>query len=120
MTISNRNMWILAGAISISLVLPTAAAAAEPDGAALWAKNCAKCHGKTGKGDTKVGKKAKVADYTDPAFQAKYKDEELLKAVKEGQGEADADGERAMPKYDGKLTEAEQKATVAFIRTMKP
>ncbi len=31
-----------------------------------WEKNCAKCHGADGKGDTKMGKKVGVKDYTDP------------------------------------------------------
>src|SRR6185436_576071 len=45
------------------------------DAKELWEKNCASCHGKDGKGDTKMGQKAGVKDYTDAKFQAEYNEE---------------------------------------------
>ena len=35
-----------------------------------WDANCAKCHGPDGKGQTKVGKKLNLKDYTDAKVQA--------------------------------------------------
>src|SRR6266516_2383831 len=49
-----------------------------------WEKNCAKCHGADGKGDTKMGKKVGVKDYTDPKVQAEMKDDAAFKSIKDG------------------------------------
>src|ERR1022692_2450910 len=49
-----------------------------------WAKKCAGCHGPDGKGDTKMGKKLEIKDFTDAKYQASLKDEDMLKAIKEG------------------------------------
>ena len=51
------------------------------DASASWADQCAKCHGKDGAGDTKMGKKLSIKDYTDAKVQAEMKDEDLLKLV---------------------------------------
>ena len=90
--------WMVALMAVLVLSIP-AVAAADEDANAVFQKNCSKCHGKEGKGDTKVGKKLKVQDYTDAAWQKKVTDEELTKAIKEGKGEKQEDGETAMPKF---------------------
>ncbi|MGZ4974648.1 MAG: c-type cytochrome, partial [Limisphaerales bacterium] len=54
------------------------------DAQANYDKQCAKCHGADGKGDTKMGKKLGAKDYTDAKVQAELKDDEAFKAVKEG------------------------------------
>ena len=51
---------------------------------AIYEKQCAKCHGPDGKGDTKMGKKLSVRDYTDAKVQAELKDDEVARAIKEG------------------------------------
>jgi cytochrome c6 len=81
-----------------------------------WEKNCQKCHGADGKGDTKMGKKAGVKDYTDPKVQEAMKDDEAFKAVKEGLVK---DGKKQMDAYAEKLTDDEIKALVAHVRTFK-
>src|SRR5581483_6745057 len=48
-----------------------------------WDKSCKKCHGADGKGDTTMGKKLSIRDYTDAKVQASFKDEEAIKAIKE-------------------------------------
>ena len=82
----------------------------------VWEKNCAKCHGPDGKGDTKMGKKAEVKDLTDPKVQAELKDDKAFKAIKDGI--KDADGKIKMKPAEG-LSDDEIKALVAYVRTFK-
>jgi mono/diheme cytochrome c family protein len=53
----STTVGILAIAVS---ALGTASTAAAADGAAIYAKECARCHGADGTGDTPVGKAMKV------------------------------------------------------------
>jgi cytochrome c553 len=80
-----------------------------------WEKNCTKCHGPDGKGDTKMGKKAEVKDMTDAAYQAALKDDHAFKALKEGL----KDGEKVRMKAFETLSDDELKALVAHVRTFK-
>ena len=66
------------------------------DAAALYAKNCASCHGKDGSGATKMGKKAGARDYRDAKVQSSFSDAEGIKAIKEGV----KDGKEKMKAYD--------------------
>ena len=95
----------------LSAALLIAAPAAFGDGAEVYTKNCASCHGKDGKGETTMGKKAKVKDYTDAKVQASFTDAEALKVILEGK--------EKMKAYKDKVTEAEAKEVVAYIRTFK-
>lgn len=81
-----------------------------------WNTHCAKCHGKTGKGDTKMGQKLKVKDYTDATVQAAMTDEEIIKITKEGKKEG---SKTLMKAYSPTLSDAEIQAFVDFIRKMK-
>ncbi len=79
-------------------------------------KGCAKCHGKEGKGDTKMGQKLGVKDYTDAKVQADMKDDAAAKAIKEGL--KDKDG-KVLMKPSEDLSDADIKALVAHMRTFK-
>jgi len=83
------------------------------DAAANWTDQCAKCHGADGKGETKMGKKLGLADLTDAKVQAKFTDEQAVKAMKEGV--KDKDGKLAMKPIEG-LSEADMKALVPVVR----
>ncbi|MBW7894854.1 MAG: cytochrome c [Opitutaceae bacterium] len=82
-----------------------------------WDNHCAKCHGADGKGDTKVGKKLKLKDYTDAAAQATFTDEEIVKITAEGY--ADEKGKQTMKGFADKLSPEEIQEFVAFIRAFK-
>jgi len=103
------NWKLQASMLSAALLI--AAPAAFGDGAEVYGKNCASCHGKDGKGETTMGKKAKVKDYTDAKVQASFTDAEALKVILEGK--------EKMKAYKDKVTEAEAKEVVAYIRTFK-
>ena len=74
------NKMLLIGAAVMAAVVTVSAADVKEN----WDKNCAKCHGADGKGDTKMGKKLEIKDFTDAKYQASMKDEEMLKAMKDG------------------------------------
>jgi mono/diheme cytochrome c family protein len=87
---------------------------ASIDAPQLYAKNCASCHGKDGKGQTKTGQKLNIKDLTDPEHQKSFTDEEALKSLKFGK----KDGAREIKKpFASRLSDEEMEALVAFTRT---
>lgn len=101
---------------AVSFVLAAAFSQAAP-ASENWENYCQKCHGKTGKADTKIGKKLKVRDYTDPAVQASFKDDAMITAIADGvKNEA---GKETMKGYKDELSADEIKDLVAFIRSLK-
>jgi|ERR1043166_193186 cytochrome c553 len=85
------------------------------DPKAIYEKECTKCHGPDGKGQTKMGQKLKVKDYTDAKVQAELKDDAATKAVKEGI----KDGEKTLMKPAEGLTDADIKGLIAHMRSFK-
>lgn len=51
-------------ALLLTTIISSAGIAAAADASATWAANCASCHGKDGSGNTMMGKKLGVKDYT--------------------------------------------------------
>lgn len=102
--------------ISIALLAGIALTAGAADAKALFEKDCAKCHGADGKGDTKMGKKMNAKDYTDPKVQAEMKDEAAFKAIKEGL--KDKEGKVLMKPAEG-TSDEDIKGLVAQMRKFK-
>ncbi|MEJ5238736.1 MAG: cytochrome c [Limisphaera sp.] len=109
-----KRAWWLVCALVASLAVSGLAAEAKIK--ALYDKECAKCHGADGKGDTKMGKKLGAKDYTDPKVQAELKDDAAFKAIKEGF--KDKDGKTLMKPLEG-VSDEDIKALVAYMRTFK-
>jgi cytochrome c553 len=103
-------------AVALMLVCGSAVAARAADAKSNWDDNCAKCHGADGKGDTKMGKKLHIGDFTDAKVQAAFTDDQAFKAVKEGL--TDQDGKVRMKAIEG-LTDDEITALVKYIRGLK-
>jgi len=101
----------------VALLIAGAVSLRAADAKAIWEKDCAKCHGADGKGKTKMGEKVGVRDYTDPKVQESLKDEEMVKAIKEGVKEKDT-GKTKMKAFSD-LSDEEVKALVAHIRSLK-
>jgi mono/diheme cytochrome c family protein len=108
-----RAWWMVCALLTAMAV---SGGAAEAKIKALYDKECAKCHGVDGKGDTKMGKKMGAKDYTDPKVQAAVTDEAAFKAIKEGF--KDKDGKTLMKPLEG-VSDEDIKALVAYMRTFQ-
>jgi len=102
--------------LSLTILAASALSAAAGDAKATYEKSCAKCHGKEGKGDTKMGAKLGIKDYTDAKVQAEMKDDAATKAIKEGL--KDKDGKVLMKPAED-LSADDIKALVAYMRAFK-
>ena len=102
--------------LSIAIMTVSALSATAADAKATYEKDCAKCHGADGKGETKMGKKMGAKDYTDAKVQDEMKDEAAFKAIKEGL--KDKDGKKLMgPAED--MSDDDIKGLVAYMRKFK-
>ena len=102
--------------IGLTVFVASAVSALAGDAKATYDSSCAKCHGADGKGQTKMGQKLGVKDYTDAKVQAGLKDDAAFKAIKEGV-KAD-DGKTLMKPAEG-LSDDDIKALVAKVRSFK-
>ena len=92
----------------VVVIIVVSSGAAFADAGALWAQHCASCHGKDGSGNTTMGKKLGVKDYTK---SQSFSDAEAANVITNGKGK--------MKAYKGKLSDADVKALVAYVRTLK-
>ena len=102
--------------LALSVLAASAVAVSAADAKAAYQKDCAKCHGADGKGNTKMGQRLGAKDYTDPKVQAEMKDDAAFKAIKEGM--KDKNGKELMKPAEN-LSDEDIKALVAFMRTFK-
>ena len=100
----------------LTVIVGSAGIAAAADASATWNANCASCHGKDGSGNTMMGKKLNIKDYRDAKVQSAFSDAEAERAVKEG---VKTNGKETMKSFGGKLSDADIKALVAYIRAFK-
>ncbi len=100
----------------VAMVAISALSATAADAKAIYEKECTKCHGADGKGDTKMGKKMGAKDYSDAKVQDALKDDAAFKAIKEGF--KDKEGKVLMKPTEG-VTDDEIKAVVKYMRTFK-
>src|SRR5437867_12208904 len=101
--------------LSVTVFIMALTSTRAADAKENWEKNCLKCHGADGKGQTKLGKKAEVKDLTDPKIQASFTDEKAFKAIKEGIKE----GNKIKMQPVTNLTDEDIKALVSYLRSFK-
>ncbi len=87
-----------------------APAFAQSAGADTYKAKCAMCHGPDGTAAVPMGKMYKIPSFKDPAV-VKDSDATLIATTKDGKGK--------MPAYNGKLTDAQIKEVVSYIRTLQ-
>ena len=107
-----KKLLLLATVFGCAAAITASAADAREN----WKNSCAKCHGADGKGDTKMGQKLGVKDYTDAKVQADLKDDAAFKAIKDGV--KDKEDKVVMKPVDG-LSDDDIKALVAQVRSFK-
>jgi mono/diheme cytochrome c family protein len=87
-----------------------APAFAQSAGADTYKAKCAMCHGPDGTAATPMGKMMQIPSFKDPDL-VKATDAALFTSTKDGKGK--------MPSYNGKLTDAQIKEVITFIRTLQ-
>ena len=85
-------------------------AAAQAKGQDTFKAKCAMCHGADGSGATPMGKSMGMKDLGSADIQ-RMSDADLTAAITNGKGK--------MPAYKGKLTDAQIRDMVSYIRTLK-
>jgi len=94
---------VLAASIAVPVL-------AQAPGADTYKAKCAMCHGADGLAATPMGKSMKILSFKDAAM-VKASDAQLTASTKNGKGK--------MPAYAGKLTDAQIKDVVNYIRTLQ-
>jgi cytochrome c553 len=102
--------------MSVALLVAGAVTAGAAEAKAIWAKDCAKCHGPDGKGETAVGRMFHIKDFSKPEVQKAVTDEQMTKDIKDGVTEG---GHRRMKGFGDQLSESEIKALVKYMRGFK-
>ena len=103
---------LVACLLSTSISLAASAPASEN-----WENHCAKCHGADGKGQTKVGKKLRLKDYSDAKVQAEMTNEDMDRVINDGV--QDADGKEKMKGFAAEFSINEINALIDYIRKFK-
>jgi len=85
-------------------------ALAQAPGADLYKAKCAMCHGADGLAATPMGKTMKILSFKDPSM-VKATDAQFIASTTNGKGK--------MPAYKGKLTDAQIKDLISYIRTLQ-
>ena len=83
---------------------------AQAPGADTYKAKCAMCHGADGLAATPMGKSMKILSFKDPAM-INASDARSIASTTNGKGK--------MPAYKGKLTDAQIKDVIAYIRTLR-
>jgi mono/diheme cytochrome c family protein len=84
----------------------------EPDGKALYLKNCRKCHGVKGVPSAEARRKYKeIETLADPELLAKVSDDSMVTVMTDGAGDD-------MKSFKKKLTPDEMLAVAKYVRTL--
>jgi mono/diheme cytochrome c family protein len=83
---------------------------AQTSGAATYKAKCAMCHGADGLAATPMAKSMKILSFKAPAM-VKTSEAQFIAST--------TNGKARMPAYKGKLTDAQIKDVIAYIRTLQ-
>jgi cbb3-type cytochrome c oxidase subunit III len=101
----------VSSAVLAFLTLPAgirvSAVESQTSGRAVYVKNCARCHGSDGKGQSELGKSLDTPDLT----QERPSSGRIVSVVKNGDG--------SMPAFGKKLTAKQISAVSSYVKTLK-
>jgi cytochrome c6 len=97
------------GSLLLALFACGTVSFAQSDTQALYVSKCQPCHGATGDGKTPMGKKVGAAAFSSKDV-VESSDALLLATIKDGKGK--------MPAWGNKLTEAQLKDLLAYVRSL--
>jgi len=103
------NVLLFSGAATAAMFLLVTPAMSQGGGEKVYKAKCASCHGADGAGATPAGKATKARDFCSDEVKKEADEEWTTTIVK---------GKNKMPAYDKKLTDAEVKDVVAYIRSL--
>jgi cytochrome c6 len=98
---------VLSAAVIVTMFLLVSPTKSQGGGEAVYKAKCASCHGADGVGATPAGKATKARDFCSDEVK-KESDAEWTGIIVKGKNK--------MPSYDKKITDAEVKDIVAYIR----
>lgn len=101
------RVFLLSGVLIVMMSLLSPSANAQSGGEAIYKAKCASCHGPDGAGATPAGKATKARDFCSEEVK-KETDAEWIAIITKGKSK--------MPAYDKKISDAEIKDVVAYIR----
>lgn len=93
--------------VMFAFVALTAGTAFADGGADTYKAKCAMCHGADGSGNTAMGKKLELKDLK----TSKLTEAQMIELVTKGKGK--------MPANAGKLTDAQIKDVVSYVRSLQ-
>jgi len=97
------------GTLSLVTLALSTACFAQGSGADIYTAKCKMCHGADGLG-TPTGKAMKAEPFDSPDI-VKKSDAELIATT--------TSGKNKMPAYSGKLSDADIKAVIGYVRTLQ-
>jgi cytochrome c6 len=94
----------------MALALALAVSAFADSGAETYKARCSACHGRTGAGDSMLGRNLKIHSLGSDEVQ-RHSDDELANII--------AKGKNRMPPFDRKLSKDQIREVVKHIRSLK-
>jgi mono/diheme cytochrome c family protein len=80
------------------------------DGASLFNRQCAQCHGRDGRAKTRRGRQTHTRDISNAEWQNDISDERIFNSISRGKGK--------MPAFK-KLSDGEIDALIAYVRRLR-
>lgn len=122
-TLREQRVFSLPAIAFGMLALSASFAMADGDAVAgkkLFLSHCAVCHKADASGGIKLGD-TKSANLESPALEDQYhKDDTLIRrAILDGKDEEGGDLDKIMPRWKGKITDAQVSDIIAFLKTQK-
>jgi mono/diheme cytochrome c family protein len=117
-TILNVGGWFLPKTSHAASTDPETSTASAPkattaDTAALYRRNCKRCHGEDGKGNAIRSQMPEIPDFTRRRWQESRTDAELVASTLDGKGVG-------MPEFARKISQDQARDLVAFVRALGP